>query len=209
MENELPLETRLQIEQGIDILRKGGVIAFPTDTVYGLGADVFNVEAVERVFAVKKRSRNQALPVLLSDISQINKVAFSMPPLGWRLAHYFFPGALTLVVFRSRSLPDIVTAGEEMVAIRIPAHPVTLALINGLGQPIIGTSANISGTPSLLNAEDVRAQLGDSLDMVIEGGPAPSGIASTVVDVTGEVAVLLREGGISRSELEKAVSPIN
>ena len=197
------LNIQQQIERGISILKQGGLVAYPTDTVYGLGACASLPQAVERVYQVKERPRNMPLPLLLADKSQIAKVAGPLPPIAWLLIDSFLPGALTIVLPKSNSVPDIITAGEITIAIRIPAHPVPLALVEGLGTPIVGTSANLSGRPSPLTADEVYSQLGDKIDLVIDGGRCPGGKESTVVDVTGETLVVLREGAISREELEQ------
>ena len=146
---------------GIPILKRGGLVAFPTDTVYGLGAGANLTQAVERIYQVKGRPPDMALPLLLADISQINEVAEIVPPVAWLLARKFLPGALTIVLYKSSSVLDIISAGGKTVAIRIPAHPVPVALARGLGTPIVGTSANLSGQPSPVTAEDVRSQLAD------------------------------------------------
>lgn len=202
------LDIQQQIKRGISILKQGGIVAFPTDTVYGLGACMSLSEAVERVYEVKERSRDMPLPLLLADISEINKVAESVPPIAWTLIHRFWPGGLTIVLPKSNFVPAIVTAGGNTVGIRIPAHPIPIALIKGLGAPIVGTSANLSGKPSPLTADEVHAQLGNRIDMIIDGGRCPGGTESTIVDVTGKTPVILREGAISREELEQACSCI-
>ena len=203
MWDKLPPDIKKQVEQGIAILKQGGIVAFPTDTVYGLGAGVGNQQAVERVYRVKERPQNIALPLLLARTSQISEVAEPVPRIAWILADKFLPGALTLVLPRANSVPDIVTAGGMTVAVRIPAHPVPVALVEGLGAPIIGTSANLSGKPSALTADDVYSQFGDKIDLVIDGGRCPGGRESTVVDVTRETPVVLREGAIALTELEQ------
>ena len=203
MLDKLPPAIQKQVEKGIAILKQGGIVAFPTDTVYGLGAWAGNQQAVERVYQVKERPRNIALPLLLARTSQISEVAEPVPQIAWLLAHKFLPGALTLVLLRANSVPDIVTAGGMTVAVRIPAHPVPVALVEGLGAPIIGTSANLSGKPSALTADDVYSQFGDKIDLVIDGGQCPGGRESTIVDVTRETPVVLREGAIALTELEQ------
>jgi L-threonylcarbamoyladenylate synthase len=135
-------------------------------------------------------------------------VAESVPQIAWLLAEKFLPGALTIVLPKSRLVPDIVTAGGKTVAIRIPAHPVPIALIRGLGVPIIGTSANLSGKSSALTADEVYSQLGDKIDLVIDGGKCQGGKESTVVDVTGGVPEILREGAIPIEELRRVCSSI-
>ena len=192
-----------RVEEGISILKRGGIVAFPTDTVYGLGSGANLPQAVERVYQVKERPRNMALPLLLANMSQITEVAYPVPAVAWLLARHFLPGALTLVLHKSKSVPDIVTAGSMTVAVRIPAHPVPVALAKGLGTPIVGTSANLSGKPSSLTADDVYSQFGDKIDLVIDGGKCSGGRESTIVDVTRETPVVLREGAISREELKR------
>ncbi|MBA7610021.1 Threonylcarbamoyl-AMP synthase [subsurface metagenome] len=203
-----PVDIQEQIERGISVLRQGGLVAFPTDTVYGLGACASLRQAVERVYRVKGRPRNMAFPLLLAHTSQIGEVADSVPQIAWLLVRNFLPGALTLVLHKSSSVLDVITGGGMTVAVRIPAHPVPVALAEGLGTPIVGTSANLSGKPSALTADEVYSQLGDKIDLVIDGGRCPGGRESTVVDVTGEVPVVLREGAISREELERVCGNI-
>jgi L-threonylcarbamoyladenylate synthase len=208
MGNKLLLSVQQQAEQAITILKKGGIVAFPTDTVYGLGASMNLAQAVERVYQVKKRPRTMPLPLLLAEVSQIDKVTRSVPPVAWLLAEKFLPGALTLVLLKSKSVPDIVSGGGKTIAVRIPDHPIPVALAQGLGTPIAGTSANLSGSPSALTAEDVRAQLGDKVDLIIDGGRCPLGKESTIIDLTRENPIILREGAISREELQKVCSNI-
>jgi L-threonylcarbamoyladenylate synthase len=205
MPEEFPEHLQKQIIQGVEIIKQGGVIAFPTDTVYGLGAGAYLESAIERIFQVKQRPSEMALPLLLADVVQIHEVAQNVPAYAWRLIERFLPGGLTLVVYRTQRVKDIITAGGDTVAIRIPDHPVALALIKGSGMPLIGTSANLSGQPTPLTYQEVCQQVGDKVDLVIDGGPAPHGKESTVVDVTGPIAVLLRLGAISRAELETLV----
>jgi L-threonylcarbamoyladenylate synthase len=205
---ELSSSIQQQVEQGITILKQGGIVAFPTDTVYGLGAGISIRHAVERVYRVKKRPRSMALPLLLADKSQIGEVAQPVSRVAWLLAEKFLPGALTLVLPKSKSIPDIVTGKNKTVAVRVPAHPIPIALAQGLGTPITGTSANLSGKPSALTAEDVRAQLGNTVDLIIDGGRCPGGKESTIVDLTGETPMILREGAISREALKQVCPSI-
>ena len=206
--DKLPSDIQEQVERGISILKQGGIIAFPTDTVYGLGAGANNQQAVARVYRIKERPRNIALPLLLVNISQIGEVAEPVPPIAWLLAHNFLPGALTIVLPKSNLVPDIITAGGITVAVRVPAHPIPIALAQGLGVPIVGTSANVSGKPSALTADEVYSQFGSKIDLVIDGGRCPGGRESTIIDVTGEEPVILREGAISRKELRQVCGDI-
>ncbi|MBI2849670.1 MAG: threonylcarbamoyl-AMP synthase [Chloroflexi bacterium] len=208
MVSKLSLDIQEQVEKGISILRRGGVIAYPTDTVYGLGAGIGHPRAIERIYAVKERPLDMPLPLLVSDVAQITELAESVPPAARLLINKFLPGALTLVLPASPKVPGIVTAGGKTVAVRIPAHPVPLALIIGLGTPVVGTSANLSGQPSPLTADEVYFQLGDKIDFIIDGGRCPGGKESTIVNVTGEMPVILREGAISRVEIERVFGKI-
>ncbi len=192
-----------QIERGIEVLKSGGVIAFPTDTVYGLGADAFNAGAVDRIYDIKGRPRDRQFPLLIADIGSLVMLAGEIPETARFLAGRFWPGGLTMVFPVAPSLPAHLAAGPG-IAVRIPDHPVCLALIRGLGKPVIGTSANPSGQQAALAAVDVRQQLASKVDLIIDGGRCPGGKESTVVDVTGKAPVILREGILPAHEIERA-----
>jgi len=192
-----------QIRKGAKILQEGGLVAFPTDTVYGLGANAFIPKAVERIYEVKNRPKQLPFPLLLGDMSQVRTVAEPMTGVAWFLARRFWPGGLTLVLPKAASLPAYLASGTT-VAVRIPNHPVCLALIQCMEGPIIGTSANISGEPSALTAEEVKQQLEGRIDFIIDGGRCPGGKESTIVDVRGKEPVILRQGIISQREIEEA-----
>jgi len=198
----LPAIVKEPFRKAIAILKAGGIVAYPTDTVYGLGADGFNERAVNRIYRIKKRPPTQPLSVLIADEAEMARLADSVPDSARRLAGEFWPGGLTIVVRKAPQVPLWVTGGSDTIGVRVPNHPVTLELIRGLGKPLIGTSANLSGSPSCTNAEEVRAQLGESVDFILDGGVCPGGIESTVVDVTGELPRILREGAIPRHEIE-------
>ena len=185
------------LEQAVHHLRNGGVVAIPTDTLYALAADVFNTAALDRIFAIKGRSDDLALPVLVSGWDQLEMVAENTPLKTRALAERFWPGALTLVVQKANGLPDRLTAGRPTVAVRMPGHPVPIELINRLGSPITGTSANISGGADLLTLDELSSQLGERVDLIVEKGTTPKGTASTIVDITSGKPRLLREGAIS------------
>ena len=207
MVGKIALDLQEQISRGISVLKSGGLVAFPTDTVYGLGASSAIPRAVERIYRVKQRPENLALPLLLAEPSQINEVASYVSPVAWLLIRKFLPGALTIVLPVSKSVSRVITGGGKTVAVRIPDHPLAIALIQGIGVPVVGTSANLSGQPSALTADEVRSQLGDKIDLVIDGGRCP-GRESTIVDVTGKVPRVLREGAISREELKEVCEVI-
>ena len=207
MPKQPSIEKRIKL--AVDILKKGGIVAFPTDTVYGLGADPMNTQAVARIYKVKKRPPNLPLPLLLADKSDLPKVASVIPEIAWQLTERFLPGGLTLVLRKSAWVPDIVTGRSDTVALRIPDHPIPIALIRGLGMPIVGTSANLSGKPSPVTAEEVYEQLGNEVDLIIDGGRCRGGTESTVLDVSGKVPVLVREGAIPRTALTKLSGPLS
>jgi L-threonylcarbamoyladenylate synthase len=190
------------VERAIRILKNGGIVAFPTDTIYGLGANAFDEDAVLRVYEAKIRPHNFALTLLLADTSQIKLVAENIPKITWKLAEKFMPGALTIVLNKSMAVSNMITGEGNTVAVRIPNHPVPIALIKGLGAPITGTSANISGGNNPLTAEDVFKQLRYRIDMIIDGGRCPIGVSSTVLNLTTNPPKIIREGAISRDQIE-------
>lgn len=197
-----------QIEMAVDVLRRGGLVAFPTDTLFGLGADAFNETAVERVFHAKGRAHGMPLPLLLADLEDLSQVAQDAPPLAFSLAERFWPGPLTLVVSAAPRVPALVTARGWKVAVRVPDHPVPRELARRLGAPITGTSANRSGGPDPRTAEEVRRQLGASVDLILRGGPEPKGQASTVIDITASPPRLLREGAVALAVLQEVCGTI-
>jgi len=194
----------IELEEAVRSLNSGGVVVFPTDTLYGLGADVFSLAALQRIFSIKGRRANLALPVLVAGLDQVEAVAQPMSAQAQRLAERFWPGPLTLVMRRSPDLPGLVTGGADTVAVRMPGHPVPLELARRLGRPITGTSANRSGQPDLLDLSALENQLGNLVDHIIQTGPVPAGTASTIVNVTGDTPQLLRGGAISLEEILEA-----
>jgi L-threonylcarbamoyladenylate synthase len=202
MSHHLSSKLVRQIERAAEIVKGGGVIAFPTDTVYGLGANPFVDEAVARIYKIKGRARHLPLPILLAAESQLTSIIASVSELARLFIKHFWPGGLTLVLPRAASFPANITASDN-VAIRMPDHEVTLAIIRKAGVPIIGTSANLSNQPSALTAEEVQAQLGNAVDLIIDGGRCPGGVESTVVDLTGKFPVILRQGAVTEEEIMK------
>jgi len=191
-----------RVELAIKVLKEGGVVAFPTDTVYGIGGNAFIEQAVAKVYQIKERPRHLALPLLISSKPDLERVARVVPEVAWRLADRFLPGGLTLVLKKAAGVPDFVAPGDT-VAVRIPDHPIPIALIRGLGVPLIGTSANLSGGASPVTAQQVWAQLGNKVDIIVDGGRCRWGVESTVVDVSGEFPRVLREGVVPRREIEE------
>jgi L-threonylcarbamoyladenylate synthase len=190
------------------VLRGGGLVAFPTETVYGLGASALDAAAVGRVFAAKGRPPNNPLIVHVAEAGDAARVAASWPDAAARLAGRFWPGPLTLVLPKRPDLPDAVTAGGPTVAVRVPAHPVARALIRAAGLPVAAPSANRSGYISPTRAEHVLRGLDGRIDMILDGGPVPGGIESTVLDLTADPPRLLRPGLVSPAEIEAIVGPI-
>ena len=184
------------VDSAIGYLRSDGVVAFATDTLYGLGADVFSLPALERVFAIKGRPEGQPLPVLVSGWDQVEMVAAGVPPKAERLARRFWPGGLTLVLRSLPEVPTLLTGGGGTVAVRMPNHRVPVALASGLGRPITGTSANLSGHADIESLISLESELGDRVDFLVKAGPAPQGVASTIVDITSHEPRLLREGAV-------------
>ncbi|WP_336249675.1 L-threonylcarbamoyladenylate synthase [Stomatohabitans albus] len=182
-------------------LERGGLVAFPTETVYGLGADAFNARAVERVFTAKGRPADNPLIVHLAAPHQVEWVANSVSPVAQTLIDTFWPGPLTLVLPVRKDVPSVVTAGLDSVAVRCPSHLVARVLIAQAGVPLVGPSANLSGRPSPTTAAHVMRDFPHGLDWIVDGGPSAIGIESTVIDVRGTHPTVLREGKISREDL--------
>jgi len=183
------------------ILAEGGLVAFPTDTVYGVGAHAFQPDAVERIYTAKIRPRDKAIPILLARAEDLALVAERITETAWLLAERFWPGGLTLVLPRKASVPDVVSAGGPTVAVRVPDHPAPQALIAALGAPLAATSANLSGRPSPVTAQEVEAELGGRIELILDGGRCPGGVPSTVLDLTTDPPTILRVGAITGEEI--------
>jgi L-threonylcarbamoyladenylate synthase len=191
------------ISSALEILRAGGLVALPTDTVYGVGALAFDDQAVERIYEAKNRPNEKAIPILLGDAEDLLKVTSSVPEMGLVLAGCFWPGPLTLVLPKHPALPDGIS-NLPTVGVRVPDHAVARALLQAAG-PMAVTSANLSGLPSTTYAGEVLAQLGGRIPLILDGGRTRGGIPSTVVDCTGADPKILRQGPISREEIIKAL----
>lgn len=196
------------IEEAAACLRAGGLVVFPTETVYGLGADALNPKAVARIFEVKQRPRFDPLIVHVADIGWLQDFAAAFPPAARKLADRFWPGPLTFVLPKKDVVPDLVTAGLPTVAVRMPRHPLAMDLIRRVGRPVAAPSANRFGSLSPSTAEDARAEVGDGADMVLDGGPCPVGIESTIVSFAGEQPILLRPGGLPIEDIEAVIGPV-
>jgi L-threonylcarbamoyladenylate synthase len=197
-----------EIRNAADLLRRGKLVAFPTETVYGLGANALNAAAVARVFQVKGRPSSSPVIVHVSNQEMIGRVASSWSEKARILTGRFWPGPLTLVVPKTLAVPDIVTAGLPTVGVRMPAHPIALALLETARVPVAAPSANRFTRISPTTAEHVRQGLGDLVDYILDGGPCQVGIESTVLSLVDEAPVLLRPGGVSRQQIEELIGLI-
>jgi tRNA threonylcarbamoyl adenosine modification protein (Sua5/YciO/YrdC/YwlC family) len=191
------------LEYTARLILRGKVVAFPTDTFYGLGADPFNLAAVNEIFRVKRRTADRPLPLLVDSIEQAVDLADRPPKLFYTLAQKFWPGPLTLVVPASRLIPLKVTANTGKVGLRWPLAPFVVALIAASGRPLTGTSANLSDMEACSTADEVDCQIGDVLPLILDGGLTRGGMASTVVELSGETGRILRQGAIPESDLKE------
>ena len=192
------------IKQAVTLVKSGGLIAFPTDTVYGIGVSAFQAEAIERIYQVKGRSTLKAIPILLGDVEIAEEITPPLSPSVTKLAERFWPGPLTLVLPILPSLPKILSP-TPTIGLRVPDHHFTQALLRATG-PLAATSANLSGEPSALTADEVHSQLGNMVDLILDGGRSPGETASTILDCTGQEPAILREGPLTWEEIQAALS---
>jgi len=188
------------IAKALEVLRAGGLVAFPTDTVYGVGALAFDEVAVESIYNAKDRPTEKAIPILIGGTEDLDKVTAEIPAMAAKLAARFWPGPLTLVVPKQPNLPDVVSASPT-VGVRVPDHPVARELLRAAG-PMAVTSANISGQDSPKTAEDVSRQLNGRIPLILDGGETPGGVPSTVVNCLGTEPVILREGPVTLEDIQ-------
>jgi L-threonylcarbamoyladenylate synthase len=200
----LPSSSEDTISHALTVLKSGGLVAFPTDTVYGVGALAFDGKAIESIYAAKDRPVEKAIPILISDVDELEKVAINIPESALKLAFRFWPGPLTILVPKRADLPDSVSA-TSTVGVRVPDHETARALLRAAG-PMAVTSANISGGQSPITAEEVYEQLGGRIPLIIDDGRTPGGVPSTLVDCTTSELKILREGPIALEELFSALT---
>jgi len=194
-----------QIRQAGEIIRRGGLVAFPTETVYGLGGDALQSDSSRKIYAAKGRPSDNPLIVHIADLKDLGSITEKIPSSALTLAEHFWPGPLTMIFSRSSLVPKETTGGLDTVAVRMPSHPVALALIESSGGYIAAPSANLSGRPSPTLASHVMQDLNGRIDAVIDAGPVRIGLESTIVDLTQETPVILRPGFITREMLEAAL----
>ena len=197
------------IRKAAHILRDGGLVAFPTETVYGLGANAFNSDAVQKIFKIKKRPLSDPIIVHISHMSQLEDIVVDVPKIAYKLADSFWPGPLTMIMRRGNKVPSIVSSGLPTVAVRMPSHPISIALINESGVPVAAPSANIFSKPSSTKAQHIIDDFSDSVDMIIDGGDSNIGVESTVVDLTQSPPLLLRPGGTPLEKLRELIPNIH
>ena len=202
------MEDAQSVHQAAEIIKRGGIVAFPTETVYGLGADAFNPLAVARIFEVKGRPYFDPLIVHVANNTDLDNLVIEIPSNAKKLMDRFWPGPLTVVLLKKENVPDIVTAGLPTVAIRMPKHSMTLRLIELAGSPIVGPSANPFGYLSPTTAEHVQDQLGDQIDFILDGGSCEVGVESTIVSFFEKEPVLLRPGGVTLEEIESIIGRV-
>ena len=206
---QIMIANKVAIKKASEIIKKGGIIIYPTDTVYGLGCNPFDEEAVKKLIKIKGE-RNKPLPILASSVEDVEKIAL-LTPLSKKLIELFWPGALTIVLKKKPVLPSIVTFGLDSVGVRIPKNPFTIELIKDCGGLLIGTSANISGATSCRSVDEVLKQLNQKLnliDLIIDGGETEIGVGSTVIDLTNDEVKVLREGPISENEIISVIKRV-
>ncbi len=196
------------VRRAAEVIRSGGLVAFPTETVYGLGADATSQAAIAKIFKAKGRPVSDPLIVHVAQAGELERIADSVPDSVEPLARAFWPGPLTLVVPRADAIPPAVSAGRDTVAVRVPSHPVALALIREAGVPIAAPSANLFSRPSPTRAEHVLEDLDGRLDLILDGGPSAVGVESTVLDLTSRPPAILRPGGVPLEELSAVVGEV-
>ena len=202
----LPASDPAAIARAAELLRGGGIVAYPTDTVYGLGADVFDPQALVKVMDAKRRPDEKSLPVLIAERGHLPRLVTAVTPAAERLMAAFWPGALTIVLPKRAGLSPLL--GDTTLAVRQPDLPAIIELLRAAGTPISGTSANLSGQPPATTAQEVQAQLGDAVDLILDGGPAAGSTPSTVIDCASRPPRILRQGAVTRCALAAVVADL-
>ena len=197
----LPANQDETISRALDVLCSGGVVAFPTDTVYGLGADPFNISAIIKLFEAKGRESNKAIAILVGDMTQVDLITADFTQNAKTLVAHFWPGGLTVIVPKRKDVPDLLSTSQT-IGIRMPDHPIALRLLKEFG-PLATTSANLSGGKNPLNAEEVQIQLSGRIPLIIDDGDCPGGVPSTVVDCMSNETYVLRKGAIEEAKIRE------
>ena len=202
-------DLRLGLKRAADVINAGGVVAFPTESFYGLAVRASDEKAIQRLFGIKKRKSGQPILILIPSVEDLDRYAMYIPEIARQLIKRFWPGGLTLVFEAKPNLSHLLTAGTGKIGLRLSSHPVATALARAVGVPITGTSANISGHPACLSAEAVFRSLGKSVDLILDGGETKGGKGSTIVDVTVDPPIVLREGMVNQQALDDCLKGLN
>ena len=201
----LPADDEAAVSKAVDLLGKGDVVVFPTDTIYGIGASIASESGIKKIFEVKSRSPDKPLIIYIADFEQLQQVTQGIPESTIESLRKIWPGAMSGIFPKTEIVPLFVTSGKDTVAVRIPNHPLCLELVRRVGDPLAVTSANVSGMETQKTAPEVAAQLGERVPLVLDGGPNPEQQPSTLVDFTGSTAQLLREGALPFSNLKQFI----
>ncbi|MCP4113531.1 MAG: threonylcarbamoyl-AMP synthase [Desulfobacteraceae bacterium] len=189
------------IAEAAKLIKKGGLAAFPTRCLYGMGTDAFNADAVDRIFGIKQRSYQNPILVLISKKEDLDRIVQHVPPAALKIMDKFWPGKVTIVFEAKNSLPDVLTAGTGKIGVRLCGHPVASALVSAVKNPVTGTSANLAGNAGCSRISDMDSQLADRLDLILDAGILKGGAGSTVADVTTDIPVILREGVVPGKDI--------
>ena len=190
-----------------EILANGGIIAYPTETFYGLGADATNEKAIEKIFAAKGRDFQNPISLIIGNSDDLYPLVQDLPETAQKLMAAFWPGALTIVFLAANNVSPLLTAGSGKIGLRVSSHPVAIEIVQKLKRPLTATSANLSGAPECVKASEVAEQIGDIIDAIVDQGDTPGTKGSTIIDVTCDPPVILREGVISRKTIDKSINP--
>ncbi|MCP4351060.1 MAG: threonylcarbamoyl-AMP synthase [Desulfobacterales bacterium] len=189
------------IAEAAELIKKGGLVAFPTRCLYGMGTDAFNADAVDRIFGIKQRAYQNPILVLISKKKDLGRIVQHIPPAASKIMDKFWPGKVTIVFEAKNSLPDVLTAGTGKIGVRLCGHPVASALVSAVKNPVTGTSANLAGNAGCSEISDMDFQLTERLDLVLDAGILKGGTGSTVVDITTDIPIILREGAVSGKDI--------
>jgi L-threonylcarbamoyladenylate synthase len=197
------------VAEAARIIKNGGVVVFPTRSLYGLGADAFNTEAINRIFHIKQRHANKPILVLVKDKDELIRLTALIPHVASVIMERFWPGRVTIVFHAKQGLSANLTAGTNKIGVRLPGHPIAYELVKAVGGPITGTSANLSGSAGCFQVNDLDEKIVDSVDLILDAGPLKGGAGSTVVDATGETPLILRQGELPQKDIFNAVDNLS
>lgn len=195
-----------KLKEPAEVIKQGGIVIFPTETVYGIGTNGMDSKAIEKLYKIKERPYYKPISLLVSDIYMVNSIAKDITDLEYKLMESFFPGPLTIILKKKDVVPDILTSGQNTIGIRMPSEKIARKLIEFVGEPIATSSANISGKPSKTNMKNIMKEFKEEVDYFIDGGESEIAIASTVIQLIDDIPIVLREGSISIEEIKKVIN---